>query len=322
MTSPNTAISLAATVPPGAGGARVDAVASQLFPDYSRARLQLWIKEGALTLDGRPCKPKDKCFGGESLALEAELEPAGDWVAEAIELDIVYEDDTLLVINKPAGLVVHPGAGNPTGTLLNALLHHCPSLEQVPRAGIVHRLDKDTTGLMVVAKTPQAQINLVRQLQKRSVKREYDALVVGKLIAGGTVDQPMARHPTQRTKMAVTEVGGKEAITRYSVSERFAHYTLVRCSLATGRTHQIRVHMAWLKHPLVGDKTYGGNRQLAAGISSDLRNTILTFPRQALHATHLELVHPVLKETMAWHAERPDDFEQLLDRLAEEDALV
>lgn len=313
-------IQLEARIPLNAGGARVDALASNLFPDYSRARLQSWIKEGALRLDGKPCKPKDKCFGGELLSLNATLAAAGDWQPQAMDLDIVFEDDHLLVLNKPAGLVVHPGAGNSDGTLLNALLHHCPQLQQVPRAGIVHRLDKDTTGLMVVAKTLTVQTHLVAQLQARTVKREYDALVLGRLIAGGTVAQPIGRHPTQRVKMAVVE-HGKEAITHYNIQQRFLHYTLVRCQLATGRTHQIRVHMAWLKHPLVGDQTYAGGRQLAAGLSADLRATLLAFPRQALHATQLGLIHPVIGEPMQWHAGRPDDFNDLLARLAQEDGL-
>lgn len=309
-----------ARVPPSPGGVRFDAIASQLFPDFSRARLQTWIKDGALTLNGQAARAKDKCYGGETLTLNATLEAQGEWAAEARELDIVFEDDCLLVLNKPAGLVVHPGAGQPEGTLLNALLHHCPALAQVPRAGIVHRLDKDTTGLMVVAKTLAAQTNLVAQLQARTVKREYDALALGTLVGGGTINEPMGRHPTQRVKMAVLE-HGKEAITHYTVGERFAHYTLVRCRLATGRTHQIRVHLAHIRHPLVGDKTYGGNRQFAAGLSESLRQAIADFPRQALHAAQLGLIHPVIGADMLWHAERPADFEQLLDRLREEDGL-
>lgn len=294
-------------------------MASALFPEYSRARLQIWIKEGALQLDGKPCKPKDKCFGGELLTLHATLEAAGDWEPQAIDLDIIFEDEHLLVLNKPAGLVVHPGAGNRDGTLLNALIHHCPELQQIPRAGIVHRLDKDTTGLMVVAKTLIAQNNLVSQLQARTVKREYDAVALGKLIGGGTINQPMARHPHQRTKMAVAEQGGKEAITHYTIQRRFLHYTLIRCQLDTGRTHQIRVHLAWLKHPLVGDQTYGGGRQLAGGISIALREALLTFPRQALHAAQLGLVHPTTGEDMLWQCPRPDDFEALLAILIQED---
>lgn len=320
MSTDSHQIQLQARVPFSAAGTRVDALASDLFPDYSRSRLQGWIKSGALRLDGNTCKPKDKCFGGETLTLEATLEAAGEWVPQAMDLDIIYEDDQLLVLNKPAGLVVHPGAGNADGTLLNALLHHCPSLETVPRAGIVHRLDKDTTGLMVVAKTLPAQTDLVAQLQARTVKREYDALTLGRMIAGGTVEQPIGRHATQRTKMAVTE-SGKEAITHYSVLRRYQHYTLVRCQLATGRTHQIRVHMAWIKHPLVGDQTYAGGRQLAAGLSAELRADLLAFPRQALHATQLGLIHPASGDAMQWQVPRPADFETLLARLDEEDSL-
>ncbi|MBB3169125.1 23S rRNA pseudouridine(1911/1915/1917) synthase RluD [Simiduia aestuariiviva] len=320
MSTDSQQIQLEARVPVSAGGARVDTLASDLFPDYSRSRLQSWIKTGALRLDGKVCKPKDKCYGGETLSLQATLEAAGDWAPQAMDLDIVYEDEHLLVLNKPAGLVVHPGAGNADGTLLNALLHHCAALQNIPRAGIVHRLDKDTTGLMVVAKTLTAQTDLVAQLQARTVKREYDALTLGRMIAGGTVEQPIGRHPTQRTKMAVVE-HGKEAITHYSIQKRFLHYTLVRCQLATGRTHQIRVHMAWLKHPLVGDQTYAGGRQLAAGLSSDMREALLAFPRQALHATQLGLLHPASGEPMQWQAPRPADFEALLTQLSQEDGL-
>ncbi|UTA48848.1 23S rRNA pseudouridine(1911/1915/1917) synthase RluD [Simiduia sp. 21SJ11W-1] len=320
MSTDSHQIQLEARVPLTAGGSRVDALASELFPDFSRSRLQGWIKSGALRLDGNSCKPKDKCFGGETLTLNATLEAAGVWAPQAMDLDIVYEDEHLLVLNKPANLVVHPGAGNADGTLLNALLHHCPGLQNIPRAGIVHRLDKDTTGLMVVAKTLQAQTDLVAQLQARTVKREYDALALGRMIAGGRVEQPIGRHPTQRTKMAVVD-NGKEAITHYSIQKRFLHYTLVRCQLATGRTHQIRVHMAWLKHPLVGDQTYAGGRQLAAGLSKELRETLLAFPRQALHAAQLGLIHPAIGEPMQWHAPRPADFDALLARLKEEDSL-
>ena len=322
MPSDSQQIQLDAKVPNNAGGMRIDAMASSLFPEYSRARIQTWIKDGALTLDGKPCRSKDKCYGGEHLSLDVVLEAAGEWVAQDIDLEVVFEDEHILVANKPAGLVVHPGAGNHDGTMLNALLHHCPELQLIPRAGIVHRLHKDTTGLMVVAKTLIAQNDLVAQLQASTVKREYDALALGRIIGGGTIDQPMGRHPTQRTKMAVVEHGGKEAITHYTIQRRFKHYTLVRCQLATGRTHQIRVHMAWIKHPLVGDQTYAGGRQLAAGLSLTLREALAAFPRQALHAAQLGLNHPVTGEAMSWQCERPADFQALLKLMAEEDSLA
>lgn len=314
-------IDLRGTAPRNTAGTRLDAVASEMFPDYSRARLQIWIKDGSLTLNGNVSRPKDKCYGGEELHLQTRLEAVGDWQPEAIDLDILFEDEHILVLNKQAGLVVHPGAGNREGTLLNALLHHSPLLVNIPRAGIVHRLDKDTTGLMVVAKTLQAQTHLVAQLQKRTVKREYEAISLGRIIGSGKVEQPIGRHPNQRTKMAVVEddSNGKEAITHYKVVKRFAHYTHLRCQLETGRTHQIRVHMAWLRHPLIGDAVYGGGHRLAPGITETLRNAILAFPRQALHAAQLGLIHPSSGEDMIWQAPLPADFAELLALLKSED---
>jgi len=303
-------------VPAECAGQRFDQIAADLFDDYSRARLQSWIKGGQLTVDGRTAKPKDKLYGGEQLQLRAELEPQGDWVAQPMDLDIVYEDDSLLVINKPAGLVVHPAAGNPDGTLLNGLLAHCAGQANIPRAGIVHRLDKDTSGLMVVAKTLQAQVDLVDQLKARTVSRQYDAIVHGTLSGGGTVDAPMGRHRQHRLKMAVLvnagDGGGKEAITHYRLQERFPGHTLVRCQLETGRTHQIRVHMAYIRHPLVGDPLYGGRSKLPAGASAELIQTLQQFPRQALHAAELALIHPESGEPMHWSAPMPEDMLQLL----------
>jgi 23S rRNA pseudouridine1911/1915/1917 synthase len=290
----------------------LDQVAAELIPDYSRARLQTWIRSGQLRVDGRSAKPKDKLFGGEQLSLQAELEPQGEWQAQAIALDIVYEDDSLLVINKPAGLVVHPAAGNPDGTLLNGLLHHCPALQQIPRAGIVHRLDKDTSGLMVVAKTLPAQTNLVVQLKARSVSRLYDAIVQGRMSAGGSVDAPVGRHRQNRLKMAVLEFGGKEAVTHYRVVQRFSAHSLLRCKLETGRTHQIRVHMAHIRHPLVGDPLYGGRAKLPADASRELIDALQNFPRQALHAAELALVHPLTGEKLHWFASMPEDMLHLL----------
>ena len=284
-------IQLTATVAPDFCGRRLDQIAADLFTDFSRARLQQWIKEGALRVDGEQRAPKQKLLGGETLSINVQLQPEADWQAENIPLDILYEDDSIIVINKPADLVVHPAAGNRTGTLLNGLLYHCPQLETVPRAGIVHRLDKDTTGLMVVTKTLQAHTNLVAQLQARTVKREYEAIVSGVMTLGGTVDQPIGRHPTQRIKMAVVS-DGKEARTHYSVLQRFEGHSHVQLNLETGRTHQIRVHMAHLRFPIVGDDTYAGRFRIHKGASEDLRDFIQGFGRQALHARALGLIHP------------------------------
>ncbi|WP_078084488.1 23S rRNA pseudouridine(1911/1915/1917) synthase RluD [Microbulbifer mangrovi] len=306
-------------VPAEYAGQRFDQIAADLIPDYSRARLQAWIKGGQLTIDGHFGKPKDKLYGGETLQLRAELEPQGEWQPQPMDLDIVYEDDSLLVVNKPAGLVVHPAAGNPDGTLLNGLLAHCAGQRNIPRAGIVHRLDKDTSGLMVVAKTLQAQADLVDQLKARTVSRQYDAIVQGVLSGGGTVDAPMGRHRQHRLKMAVLgktgDGSGKEAITHYRLQERFRGHTLVRCQLETGRTHQIRVHMAHIRHPLVGDPLYGGRNKLPTGADPELVTALQQFPRQALHAAELALIHPQTGEPMHWSAPMPEDMLQLLAML-------
>lgn len=306
---------LSAEVPVGSYGQRFDQVASELFPDFSRSRLQQWIKGGQLTLDGKIAKPKDKVIGGERLTLKAELEAQGTWEPESIQLNIVYEDDSLLVINKPAGLVVHPAAGNQTGTLLNALLNHAPDLINLPRAGIVHRLDKDTTGLMVVAKTLQAHTDLVEQLADRSVSREYEAVSVGTMTGGGTVDAPIGRHPIQRKLMAVLSHGGKRAVTHYRVLKRFPHHTHIRVKLETGRTHQIRVHMAHIGFALVGDQTYGKRFKIPKGASEHLVATLKGFPRQALHAAKLGLEHPETGDYIEWTADLPSDFQSLLSAL-------
>lgn len=296
---------------------RFDQVANELFPDYSRSRLQTWIKAGLLTIDGRQGKSKEKLFGGETLTLTVELEPEGDWAAEDIPLDIIYEDDTLMVVNKPVGLVVHPAAGNRTGTLLNGLLHHNPDLINVPRAGIVHRLDKDTSGLMVVAKTLAAHTDLVTQLQARTVSREYEAVTIGVMTGGGRVEADIGRHPRQRTKMAVLDFGGKEAITHYRVLERFEYHTHIRLKLETGRTHQIRVHMAHIGYPLVGDATYAGRFRVPKGASAELIEVLRGFGRQALHAAQLGLNHPSTGEYMEWSVPLPDDMLFLLDEVAQ-----
>ena len=308
-------------VPDDCAGLRLDLTLARLLPEYSRSRLQEWIVGQQVKLNGESATPKQKVWGGETLAVLPQAHPTEQpYLAEDIALDIVYEDDTLLVINKPVGLVVHPGSGNWEGTLLNALLHHAPQLEAVPRAGIVHRLDKDTSGLLVVAKTLTAQTHLVRQLQARSVKREYLALVHGEVRHGGTVDQPIDRHPTQRVKMAVVE-SGKPAVTHYEIEKRFPTVstssgpgcTLLRCRLETGRTHQIRVHMAHIGHPLVGDSVYLKGPQKCV---PQLRSLLNGFPRQALHATRLALEHPVSGEVMEWHVPMPEDMTQLLRQIA------
>ena len=304
-------------VPAGFNGDRFDQVAAQLFPEYSR--LQTWIKSGELTVNGEAQRTRDKVYEDDKLALRAELQPEVRWEAEEIELDIVYEDEHVLVINKPAGLVVHPGAGNPDGTLLNALLNHFPDIATVPRAGIVHRLDRDTTGLMIAAKTLEAHTSLVAQLQAREVHREYDAVVFGTMTGGGTVEEPMGRHPRQRTKMAVTQIGGKEAITHYRVTRRYLNHTHIRCFLETGRTHQIRVHMAHIKYPLIGDPLYAGRPRLPKGASETLITALRGFGRQALHARRLELEHPITGDTMSWEVPLPDDMKALIAVLSTED---
>ncbi|WP_299260483.1 23S rRNA pseudouridine(1911/1915/1917) synthase RluD [uncultured Kushneria sp.] len=307
-------------VPDAMTGLRLDQAAAELFDEFSRERLKIWIKEGALTVDGQQMRPRAPVMAGATLVLNAVLEENRVWEAEAIALDIVHEDDDVLVLNKPVGLVVHPAAGNYSGTLLNALLHHAPELATLPRAGIVHRLDKDTSGLMVVAKTLAAQTSLVEQLQARRVKREYDAIVIGAMIAGGKVDAPIGRHPVDRKRQAVVANGGKPAVTHYRVVERFRGHTHVRCRLETGRTHQIRVHMAHQRFPLVGDPVYGGRLKLPAGAGEVLKETLRHFSRQALHARRLAFMHPTSHETVEFGVELPDDMFMLLDILREDEA--
>ena len=301
-------------VPGDCAGLRLDQALAKLLPEYSRSRLQEWIARQQVKVDGAFATAKQKVWGGEKLEVLPQAHPAEQpYLAEDIALDIVFEDDALLVINKPVGLVVHPGSGNWEGTLLNALLHHAPQLEGVPRAGIVHRLDKDTSGLLVVAKTLTAQTNLVRQLQARSVQREYLALVYGELTRAGKVDALIGRHPAQRVKMAVVD-SGKPAVTHFQIEEKFPSCTLLRCRLETGRTHQIRVHLAHIGHPLVGDRTYLKGPQKCV---PQLRELLNGFPRQALHATRLALEHPVSGEMMEWHAPMPQDMQQLLRQIRE-----
>jgi 23S rRNA pseudouridine1911/1915/1917 synthase len=297
-----------ALIPADYLGLRLDAALAKMFPEHSRSRLQAWVKDGLILVDGAQGESKRKVFGGELVEFPDAVAPAPTFdQAEDIPLSIVFEDAHLMVVNKPAGLVVHPGNGQPTGTMMNALLHHAPQLVGVPRAGIVHRLDKDTSGLLVVAKTLIAQTDLVRQLQARSVKRNYLALALGRVERDGTIDASMGRHPVVRTKMAVVRMGGKEARTHYAVRERFAKCTLLECRLETGRTHQIRVHLASISHPLAGDPVYGKTR------SGDDR--LDAFKRQALHAWRLALLHPADGLEMQWEAPVPEDFELLLDAL-------
>jgi len=298
-------------------GRRLDQVASELFADFSRSRLQQWIKQGQLTVNGAQWQPKQKVLGGEQLNILAVLEAEGEWIAEDIPLNIVYEDEHLLVIDKTANFVVHPAAGNYSGTVLNALLFHCPSLKLVPRAGIVHRLDKDTTGLMVVAKTLEAHTNLVSQLQARSVKRVYQAVVNGLVTGSGIVDQPIGRHPRQRIKMAVV-AGGKEARTHYSVIKRFQGHSHLQLKLETGRTHQIRVHMSHLGYPLAGDSLYSGRFKIHKGAPLTLIDYLRNFSRQALHAAELALIHPATHEEISWVSPLPKDFQALLSQLHNE----
>lgn len=310
-------IQLTAEVPSDLGGQRLDQVAAQLFDEYSRSRLTVWIKEGRLTVDDAVLRPKDVVHGGAMLSLQAEQEAQGEWVAQDIPLNIVYEDEHILVIDKPAGLVVHPAAGHADGTLLNALLHHVPDIINVPRAGIVHRLDKDTTGLMVVAKTLQAQTKLVDQLQKRSVSRIYECICIGVITSGATIDAPIGRSSANRQRMAVID-GGKPAVTHYRVLERFRSHTHVRVKLETGRTHQIRVHMTHAGYPLVGDPLYAGRFRIPPAASPTLVQTLKEFPRQALHARFLELEHPATGQRMKWTSPLPEDLVWLLSLLRQD----
>lgn len=308
------------TIPESSAGLRLDQALAQLFDTYSRSRLTRWLKAGQVRVDGGIRRGRDKVHGGEQVVIEAELEEQTDWQAEALPLDIVYKDAEILVIDKPAGQVVHPAAGNPAGTLVNALLHHDPDLARLPRAGIVHRLDKDTSGLLVVARTLTAQKSLVEQLQAHRMRREYQAIATGVITAGGTIDAPIGRHPVQRKRMAVTP-RGKPAVTHYRVSERFRVHTWIRCSLETGRTHQIRVHLAHLRHPLLGDPVYGSRLRLPRDCSEALAGALRRFRRQALHAGRLGLAHPVSGEFLEWQSPLPADMRELIELLAE-DALA
>jgi pseudouridine synthase, rluA family len=307
------------TVPLDLAGLRLDAALAKLLPDYSRSRLADWIKEGAVSVDGKPAKPKDKLIGGEKLAVQVqESNETLAFTPEPMDLDIVYEDDSVIVLNKPAGLVVHPAAGNWSGTLLNGLLAHCPALQNVPRAGIVHRLDKDTSGLMVVAKTLSAQNHLVKQMQERTVKRVYRAVADGIVPFDGKIETQIGRDPHNRVKMAVVKFGGKEAVTHVKVLERYRAHSYIECQLETGRTHQIRVHMREANHPLSGDPVYGNPRHAC---SDTVKSTVRQLGRQALHAYRLSFVHPQSGETVHFEAPLPADIYHLLSVLRLESGL-
>ncbi|GAB5413052.1 MAG: 23S rRNA pseudouridine(1911/1915/1917) synthase RluD [Congregibacter sp.] len=302
-------------------GKRLDQVAAKLFPEFSRSRLQAWIESGELLVDGQAARQRDRPKAGATLRLDAQLQTEVSWAAEPLALSIVYEDEHLLVIDKPAGLVVHPGAGNYDGTLVNALLHHRPSLEAVPRAGLVHRIDKETSGLLVIAATLSAHTSLVEQLQMKTVWREYYAIVRGQPTGGGTVDAPIGRHPRQRVKMAVLANGGKPAVTHYRIAQRFADYTVLRVQLETGRTHQIRVHMAHRGFPLLGDPVYGGRLQLPRGCSEQLAKALRGFKRQALHARALHFMHPNSGDMCEFESPLASDIRAMIDVLSAENPL-
>jgi len=302
-----------ATVPLSAAGWRFDRALAEMFPDYSRSRLTAWVKAGAVTLDGAVAPPRQLLRGGEQVRLEAVLEAEVELEPEDIALEVVHQDEHVLVLNKPAGLVVHPGAGNPAGTMLNALLHHDPKLAELPRGGIVHRLDKETSGLMVVARSLPAHTALVEMLSRHDVERQYEAVVLGQLVAGGTVDAPIGRHMGDRLRQAVRdEEDGKHAVTHYRLRERFRAHALLQCNLETGRTHQIRVHMAHIGHALVGDPLYGGGLRLPKGATPELVAALRGFRRQALHAERLAFAHPVSGEPLSFSAARPADLDELV----------
>jgi len=301
-------------MPDHLGGMRLDQALSKLLTDYSRTQIQDWIKKNEITVNDNVPRARDIVLGGEKINIFATMKSYPEWKAEDITLDIVYEDDSLLVINKPAGMVVHPGAGNTSQTLLNALLHHVPALQALPRAGIVHRIDKNTSGLLVIAKTDIALKKLSDQLKKHTISRIYQAIVTGVLTGGGTIDQPIGRHPIQRKRMAVIETG-KPAITHYRIVEKYRAYTRVKVQLETGRTHQIRVHFSYKHHALLGDQTYGGRLQLPKGATPELIQTLRTFKRQALHASELGLIHPETGQEVRFHAPLPNDMIELINTL-------
>jgi 23S rRNA pseudouridine1911/1915/1917 synthase len=298
---------------------RIDAALSEMLPDYSRSKIAAWIKSGDALINNKIFKPKDKVTGNETVRLVLKQKDNNNWLPEKLNLDIVFEDDDIIVINKPFGLVTHPGAGNWSGTLANALLHHDPNLSTLDRAGIVHRLDKNTSGLMVVSKNVKSQKFLVEQLQTHSIEREYSAIVYGHMISGGTINKPIGRDIKDRVKQAIL-TNGKEAITHYRVIDRFKNHTHVKAILETGRTHQIRVHLSHIGHPLIGDPMYGGRIRFPKKANIGLKNTLSHFDRQALHSKKLTLNHPVTGQSMTWKADLPDDIKALLRSLVEFDS--
>ena len=308
------------TVPVELSGQRLDQALAKMFPEYSRSRLKSWLLQGFITVNERAMRPRDAVSGGECILLRPQPEIAVHSAPEPLVLDIIYEDEDCLIVNKPAGLVVHPGAGNPCGTLMNGLLYHTPGLDQLPRAGIIHRLDKDTSGLLLAAKTLHSHTALVRALAEREIARHYLAVCTGVLTGGGTIDEPIGRHPVDRLKMSVQQ-NGKAAVTHYRVIQRYAAHTYIKVQLETGRTHQIRVHFAYRRHALVGDPTYGGRLALPAGASERLQDTLRHFRRQALHAGKLAFVHPRSGDEISLQAPPPDDFAELLAVLAEDSEL-
>ena len=305
------------TVPEEFAGQRLDRALAQMFPEYSRSRLKAWLLAGTIKVDGGSPRPRDPVMGGESIELKAEPEVSVAAAPEPIALDVVYEDDVLMVINKPVGLVVHPGAGNPSGTLMNGLLHHAAELDQLPRAGIIHRLDKETSGLLLIGKTLEVHTSLVRLLADREISRHYVAVCNGVLTGGGTIDEPIGRHPVDRKRMSIRPEG-KPSVTHYTVLQRFAAHTYINVALETGRTHQIRVHFAHRRHALVGDPAYGGRLALPAGASAALIAMLRSFRRHALHAAELEFVHPDSGEVLKLEVSPPADFEDLLAALRED----
>jgi 23S rRNA pseudouridine1911/1915/1917 synthase len=306
-------------IPERMTGARLDASLAEMLPDYSRSKITIWIKSGDALINQKTFKPKDKVSGSEIVCLTLNQKQSNDWVAEKIPLNIVYEDEDIIVVNKQFGLVTHPGAGNWSGTLANALLYYDPALSTLDRAGIVHRLDKNTSGLMVVARNEKSQKYLVEQLQNHSVDREYSAIVYGHMIAGGTVDEPIGRDPKDRVKQAVL-MSGKEATTHYRAIDRFKSHTHVKAILETGRTHQIRVHLSHVGHSLIGDPMYGGRVRFPKKASEELKDALVNFTRQALHSKKLTLTHPISGEIMSWKAPLPDDMLRLLEVLKKFDS--
>ncbi len=310
-----TKLNLIATIPDSSEGERLDRALSIIWPDYSRAQLKQWILAGNVTLENDIITvPRHKVRGGQQVALNAQLMAQTAWTAEKLPLDIVYEDDDIIIINKTANCIVHPGAGNATGTLINGLLYHAPTLANVPRCGLIHRLDKDTTGLLVVAKTVAAHQHLSKAMLAREIKRHYAAVIQGVVIAGNTIDAPIGRHPIMRTKMAIA-AQGRQAVTHYRVAERFRAHTLLDIELETGRTHQIRVHLLHQGYPIVGDRTYGKKIALENKISTDLQQSIRALTRQALHAKHLSLLHPTTAKPMQFDAPLPQDMLDLITAL-------